>query len=89
MRRLLATISALGLLSSHSVLAGEDVLVAVASNFVATAEELVEAFNEASEYRARLSPGQRQALTDVMAASRKQRRRAQERRRGEERASDR
>ena len=57
MRRLLAIISAFALFASQGASAGDDVLVAVASNFVPAAREIVERFNETTEYRATLSSG--------------------------------
>ncbi len=57
MRRLLAIISAFGLFASQGASASDDVLVAVASNFVPTAREVVERFNATTNYRATLSSG--------------------------------
>ena len=57
MRRLLAIISAFGLFAPQGASASDDVLVAVASNFVPTAREVVERFNESTDYRATLSSG--------------------------------
>ncbi|MDJ0760938.1 MAG: molybdate ABC transporter substrate-binding protein [Woeseiaceae bacterium] len=57
MRRLLAIISVFCLLAPQGVSADDDVLVAVASNFAPAAREIVEQFNETTEYRATLSSG--------------------------------
>ena len=57
MRRLLVIISAIGLFAAQGASASDDVLVAVASNFVPAARELVEQFNETTDYRATLSSG--------------------------------
>ncbi|MDJ0916572.1 MAG: molybdate ABC transporter substrate-binding protein [Woeseiaceae bacterium] len=57
MRRLLAIITATGLIGTQDATASDDVLIAVASNFVPTATELVERFNETTDYRATLSSG--------------------------------